>query len=188
MGCVYWVSAEVTAPGVVHHDGTFANFPIGEPNGSRSDRVNRLSEVMVAAGLKAPVVDDIRSWIWVKMISSLCWNPVTVLTTATLGEMNERLEVVGIVRRMMCEADAVAQRLGVKQMPISVEERIAFARSAVGHKMSMLQDLERGRPLEHEVLFQSIMTMRDLAKIPTPTLDDVYALLRLRASKLETKA
>jgi 2-dehydropantoate 2-reductase len=188
LGCVYWVSAEVTAPGIIHHDGNFANFPIGEPNGTRSERVSRISDVMVAAGVQAPVVDDIRSWIWVKMISSLCWNPLAVLTTATLGEMNDRPEVVNIVRRMMYEADAVAERLGVRQMPLSVDERIALARRAVGHKMSMLQDLERGRPLEHEVLFDSIMTMRGLAQIQTPTLDDVYALLRLRAAKLEGAA
>ena len=184
IGCVYWVASEVTAPGVIHHDGSLSRFPIGEPDGSNSERIARFAAVMKDAGLDAPVVPDIRAWIWAKMISSLCWNPVAVLTTATLVEMNARPEVVAIVARMMAEADALAARLGVERMPLSIEERIAAARNAGNHKMSMLQDLERGRPLELDVLVDSIEAMRELAQSPTPTIDDVYALLRLRVAKL----
>jgi 2-dehydropantoate 2-reductase len=184
LGCVYWVASEVTAPGVIHHDGSLSRFPIGEPNGSLSSpRILRFAEAMKAAGLDAPVVPDIRAWIWAKMISSLSWNPVAILTLATLAEMNAQPEVVAIVRRMMAEADALAMRLGVEKMPISIDERIAAARKAGNHKMSMLQDLERGRPLEIDVLVDSIIAMRELAQSATPTIDDVYALLRLRAAK-----
>ena len=116
------------------------------------------------------------------MISSLCWNPVAVLTLATLPELNARPELVAIVRRMMAEADALAARLGVEKMPLSIDERIAAACKAGAHKMSMLQDLERGRPLEIDVLADSVRAMRELAQSPTPTIDDVYALLRLRAA------
>ena len=183
LGCVYWVASEVTAPGVIHHDGSLSRFPIGEPDGSNSARIVRFAEAMKAAGLEAPVVPDIRAWIWAKMISSLSWNPVAILTLATLAEMNARPEIVAIVRRMMAEADALAARLGVEKMPISIDDRIAAARKAGNHKMSMLQDLERGRPLEIDVLVDSIVAMRELAQSPTPTIDDVYALLRLRAAK-----
>ena len=91
---------------------------------------------------------------------------------------------MAIVARMMAEADALAARLGVERMPLSVEARIAAARSAGNHKMSMLQDMERGRPLELDVLVVSIEAMRELAQSPTPTIDDVYALLRLRVAQL----
>jgi 2-dehydropantoate 2-reductase len=74
---------------------------------------------------------------------------------------------MSIVRRMMTEADAIAARLGVEQMPISIDERIAAARNAGAHKMSMLQDLERGRPLEIDVLVDSIAAMRELAQLAT---------------------
>lgn len=184
IGCVYWVASEVTAPGVIHHDGSLSRFPIGEPDGSNSERIGHLAAALKAAGLDAPVVPDIRAWIWAKMISSLCWNPVAILTLATLAEMNARPEVVAIVRRMMAEADALAARLGVAKMPLSIDERIAAARKAGAHKMSMLQDLERGRPLEIDVLVDSIVAMRELAQSPTPTIDAVYALLSLRAAKL----
>ena len=184
IGCVYWVASEVTAPGVVHHDGSLSRFPIGEPDGSNSERIGHLAAALKAAGLDAPVVPDIRAWIWAKMISSLCWNPVAILTLATLAEMNAQPEVVAIVRRMMAEADALAARLGVAKMPLSIDERIAAARKAGAHKMSMLQDLERGRPLEIDVLVDSIVAMRELAQSPTPTIDAIYALLSLRAAKL----
>lgn len=128
IGCVYWVASEVTAPGVIHHDGSLSRFPIGEPDGNRSERLLRLATALKTAGLDAPVVPDIRAWIWAKMISSLCWNPVAVLTGATLTEMNARPEVVTIVRRMMAEADALAARLGVEQLPLSVDQRIAATR------------------------------------------------------------
>jgi len=187
IGCVYWVASEVTAPGVIHHDGSLSRFPIGEPDGSSSERALRLAAALKGAGLDAPVVPDIRAWIWAKMISSLCWNPVATLTLATLSEMNARPEVVAIVRSMMSEADALAQRLGVQQMPISIEQRITAARNAGDHKMSMLQDLERGRALELDVLVDSIEAMREIAQSPTPTIDTVYALLRLRAAKLSPR-
>lgn len=183
IGCVYWVASEVTAPGVIHHDGSLSRFPIGEPDGSNSARITRFAQALSDAGLDAPVVPDIRAWIWAKMISSLCWNPVAVLTTATLAELNQRPEVVAIVRAMMAEADALAGRLGVARMPISIDQRIDAARHAGAHKMSMLQDLERGRPLELDVLVDSIGAMRELAGSATPTIDTVYALLRLRATK-----
>ena len=182
IGCVYWVASEVTAPGVIHHDGSLSRFPIGEPDGSTSERLTQLAGALASAGLDAPIVPDIRAWIWAKMISSLCWNPVATLTLATLSEMNARPEIVAIVRAMMTEADALAAKLGVEKTPITIDQRIAAARNAGHHKMSMLQDLERGRPLELDVLVDSIDAMRELAESPTPTIDGVYALLRLRAA------
>jgi 2-dehydropantoate 2-reductase len=183
LGCVYWVASEVTRPGVIHHDGSLSRFPIGEPDGMTSDRLSRFADLFKASGLDAPIVPDIRAWIWAKMISSLSWNPIATLTLATLSELNARPELVAIVRRTMAEADALARALGVERMPISIDDRIAAARNAAGHKMSMLQDLERGRPLEIDVLESSIVAMKELVDSPTPTIDDMLALLRMRASK-----
>lgn len=185
LGCVYWVATEVIEPGVVHHDGKLLRFPIGEPDGSASPRLTRLADAMNAAGLNAQVVPDIRAWIWAKMISSLSWNPVAVLTLATLAELNQSPGIVALVRRMMIEADALAAQLGVERLPIGIDERIAAARNAGAHKMSMLQDLERGRPLEIDVLVDSIEAMRELVGAETPTIDAVYALLKLRAEMLK---
>ncbi len=182
IGCVYWVASEVIAPGIVHHDGKLLRFPLGEPDGSTSPRVQKLADAMNAAGLNAPIVSDIRAWIWAKMISSLSWNPLAVLTGATLDRLSSSPDVVAIIRRMMREAEIVAEALGVQRWPITLDERIAAARNAGAHKMSMLQDFERGRPLETGVLLDSIVAMRELAGLQTPTIDEVYALLRLRVA------
>lgn len=182
IGCVYWVATEVVEPGVVHHDGRLLRFPIGEPDGTLSPRLLALRDAMAAAGLHPEPVTEIRAWIWAKLISSLCWNPLAVLTQATLDRLTTLPEVLTLVRRMMREAECVAEALGVARWPITIDERIAAARQAGAHRMSMLQDWDRGRPLEIEVLTGSIAAMRELAGVATPTIDEVYALLRLRAS------
>jgi 2-dehydropantoate 2-reductase len=181
LGVAYWFACEATAPGVVHHNGSSVRMPVGEPDGSMSPRVQRLADVLMQAGFDSPAMDNIRAWIWIKMISSLAWNPVAVLTRATLDKIIAEPRLVDMVHRMMAEADAIASKLGAPA-PMSVEERVAIARNASGHKMSMLQDVERGRPLEIDVLIDSIEAMRDIADLPTPTIDDVYALLKLHVA------
>lgn len=181
LGIVYWFACEAVRPGVIHHDGTSLRMPVGEPDGSISPRVARLSDALTRAGFDSPAVDNIRAWIWIKMISSLAWNPVAVLTRATLGEIIAQPRLLDMVRRMMAEADAVAAKLGAVA-PLPIDDRVAIARNASGHKMSMLQDVERGRPLEIDVLVQSMEAMREIAGLPTPTIEDVYALLSLHVA------
>jgi hypothetical protein len=110
-----------------------------------------LAQAMTEADMRALVRGDIRGEIWTKMIDGLCWNPVAVLTGATLGAIADRPEIVAIVRRMMTEAEAVANALGVV-LPQPMEKRIAVMLAACEHRMSMLQDLTRSRPLEIDVL------------------------------------
>ena len=183
IGCVYWVATEVVEPGLIHHDGKLLRFPIGEPDGRTTPRLRALADAMQEAGLNPQVVPDIRAWIWAKMISSLSWNPLAVLTEATLDRLTGTPEVVAIVRRMMREAETVAEALGITHWPITTDERIAAARSAGAHRMSMLQDWQRGRPLEIDVLTDSVSAMRTLADVATPTIEEIYALLRLRVMK-----
>jgi 2-dehydropantoate 2-reductase len=180
LGCVFRVAAESVEPGLIRQTGSYARLPIGEPDGTSSERAVRLSALMNQAGFESPVVPDIRGWIWHKMISSLCWNPLAVLTQATWGRVAGQPRIHALARRMMDEADAVATALGGKP-PLSIEERMAAPLSAPDHKMSMLQDLERGRPLEYEPIIESLHAMRTIAGLGTPTIDDIYALLSLRA-------
>jgi 2-dehydropantoate 2-reductase len=181
LGCVFWVAAEVESPGLIRHDGAGASFPLGEPDDTISPRLERLATAMREGGMKAPVTTNIRGWLWIKMISSLCWNPVATLGHATLGQVHEHPDAVELVRCMMIEAEDVATALGV-ELPVGREKRIATTKLASGHKMSMLQDLERGRPLEIDALADSIKTMREIAGVATPTIDLVLTLLKLRAA------
>ncbi|HSW18186.1 MAG TPA: 2-dehydropantoate 2-reductase [Ramlibacter sp.] len=180
LGCVQWIGAHVTAPGVVAQDGPKAGMPIGELDGSDSQRVRQLSQLLTASGIESKVNADIRAAIWVKFVNSLCWNPVAVLTLARLGEIGADPTAHALVEMLMNEADALATRLGLR-IPQAPAKRIALTLSAPQHKMSMLQDLEQGRPLELEPLMQSLAAVRELAGLPTPTLDTVLALAAVRA-------
>jgi 2-dehydropantoate 2-reductase len=179
IGCTFWVGTDTTGPGRVHQEGP-AIFPIGEPDGTDSPRLRALHGVFAAAGLRAPMRADIRGEIWAKMINSLTWNPLATLTLAPLGAIGAAPDILGIARAMMAEAEAVAAALGAT-LPTTAEQRIATTIAMGRHRMSMLQDLERGRVLELATLRDSIRAMRELAGVATPMIDTLYALLELRA-------
>ncbi|MSO76850.1 MAG: 2-dehydropantoate 2-reductase [Alphaproteobacteria bacterium] len=177
---VIYVAAEVIEPGTVRHeDGD--SYPLGEPDGSRSQRVLRLSRAIVAAGLRSPVRGAIRNEIWVKLWGNLSFNPVSVLTHATLAGIGRAPGAIELVHRMMLEGQAVAEALGVK-FPVDVERRIAGAIAVGEHKTSMLQDLERGRSMEIDALVAAVAELGDRVGVDTPYVDAVLALVRLRAT------
>lgn len=179
IGCVVYPACEVVEPGIVRHiEGD--RFTLGEPDGSRSDRAALLGKALIAAGLKAPLRQNIRDEIWIKLWGNLSFNPISALTGGTLEEIAADADVRAVVRTMMVEGQAVAEALGVK-FPISVDKRIEGAAAVGAHKTSMLQDLERGRPMEIDALVGSVKELGCLVGVPTPTIDMVLALVRLRA-------
>lgn len=182
LGCAYWAGAVVPEPGVAHLENEVCYVPLGEPDGSASPRVTKLSQAMTEAGLKAPVKPDIRSEIWTKMINSLTWNPIAVLTLADNGEIGRAPGAVAIARTMMTEAEAVAAVFGAR-MASPMEERIRFTIGLGRHRMSMLTDLLAGKPLEIGALADSIADLSELAGVPTPGIDMMLALLKLRAAR-----
>jgi 2-dehydropantoate 2-reductase len=180
IGCVVYPSCEIVAPGVVKHlEGN--RFMLGEPDGSQSPRVVALSEALRAAGFKAPVRRKIRDDIWFKLLGNATFNPVSVLTDATLEDMGTDPAVRGLIRQMMSEAVAVATALGVK-FAMDIDRRIDGAVAVGAHKTSMLQDLEAGRPLELDALVAAVTELGRLVKVPTPTIDLVLSLARLKAA------
>lgn len=179
IGCVVYPACEVTAPGVVQHvEGD--RFTLGEPSGEKTARIAALSEALVKAGLKAPVRPRIRDEIWIKLWGNLCFNPISALTHATLDVIATEPGTRAVARSMMLEAQAIGEKLGVK-FGIDVDKRIAGAAGVGAHKTSMLQDLERGRPMEIDALVTAVQEMGRLVDVPTPTVDIVLALIRQRA-------
>jgi 2-dehydropantoate 2-reductase len=177
IGCVVYPSCEIVAPGVVRHlEGT--RFMLGEPDGSRSPRVTALGEVLTAAGLKAPVRKRIRDDIWFKLLGNATFNPVSVLTRATLEQMGKDPAVRDLIRTLMTEAVAVAERLDVS-FAMDIEKRIDAAVDVGAHRTSMLQDFEQGRALELDALVAAVVEMGQLVGVLTPTLAQVLALVRL---------
>ena len=181
IGCIVYPAAEVPEPGIIDHS-YGDRFTLGEPDGSRTPRIAALSEALIGAGFKAPVRPKIRDELWVKLWGNLAFNPISALTGATLDVLTGDAGQRGVARAMMLEAQAVAEKLGVK-FPIGVDKRIEGAGAVGAHKTSMLQDLERGRPMEHEALVGAVAELGRIVELPTPSIDAVLALIRLRARR-----
>jgi 2-dehydropantoate 2-reductase len=179
IGCIVYPATEVIEPGVIQH--VYGDkFPIGEPSGERTERVERLSGLMEAAGLRAPVLDRIRDEMWLKLWGNLCFNPISALTHATLDVIASDEGTRAVAKAMMLEAQAIAERLGVR-FRVDVERRINGAGAVGAHKTSMLQDLERGRAMEIDPLVTVVQELGRKVDIPTPTIDTVLALVQQRA-------
>jgi 2-dehydropantoate 2-reductase len=179
IGCIVYPAAEVPEPGVIEH--TYGDrFTLGEPDGSRTPRIAALSEALIAAGFKAPVRPKIRDEMWVKLWGNMAFNPISALTTATLDVLIADDGQRGVARAMMLEGQAVAEALGVR-FAIDVDKRIAGGAEVGAHKTSMLQDLERGRPMEIEALLGVVVELSELVGVSVPTSRTVLALVRARA-------
>lgn len=179
IGCVVYPACDVAEPGIIEH--LYGDrFTLGEPGGEKTDRVKRLSELLIEADLKAPI-RNIRDEIWIKLWGNLCFNPISALTHATLDVIaTESPGTRDISRLMMREAQAIGEKLGIR-FGVDIEKRINGAAAVGAHKTSMLQDLERNRPMEIDALVTAVQEMGHLVNVPTPTIDVVLALVRQRA-------
>ena len=179
LGTVLWAAAEMPEPGGVHHT-SGVRMPLGEPDGSRSDRALHLAEVLAGAGLKTPVRTDIRAEIWLKLWGNLAFNPVSVLTQATLEDLAADVGVRPVIRAMMVEAEAVAGALGIR-FSVDVDARIQMAAEVGPHRTSTLQDLLAGKPLEIDALLGAVVEIARMIEVPTPYLEMIYGLTVRRA-------
>jgi 2-dehydropantoate 2-reductase len=183
IGCVVYPACELQTPGVVRHiEGD--RFPMGELDGSTSERVMRVSQCFTNAGFKAPVLDDIRSEIWLKLWGNLTFNPISSLAHSTLVDICQFPLTHALAANMMREVQAVAHKLGIA-FRVSIDKRIAGAEKVGKHKTSMLQDIEAGRPPEIDALVGSVVELGRLTHTPTPHIDTVYALVKLLARTME---
>jgi 2-dehydropantoate 2-reductase len=179
IGCIVYPATEIEEPGVIRH--VYGDrFPLGEPSGERSADVENLAALFVKAGLQAPVLDRIRDEIWLKLWGNVCFNPISALTHATLDVIGSDPGTRTVAKAMMLEAQAIAESFGVG-FRVDVERRIEGARKVGAHKTSMLQDLERNRPMEIDPLVTVVQEMGRLTQIPTPAIDTVLALTTQRA-------
>jgi 2-dehydropantoate 2-reductase len=183
IGCVVDPACEVVAPGVVAHE-EFKRFTLGEPDGTRSDRVLALSQALVAAGFEAPVRDNIRWNIWLKLWGNVCFNPISALTGATLDRITGEPALRALCKSMMLETQAVNEAFGIRIPTEMMDRRLVAAGTVAGHKMSMLQDVERGRSMEIDALVTAVQELGRLVRVATPVIDAVLALVQERGRGL----
>jgi 2-dehydropantoate 2-reductase len=177
VGALAYFSTDIAEPGVIHH--TEGNrLSLGEPNGTRSDRVKVLAQALIAAGLRAPVTTRFRHEIWVKLLGNVAFNPISALTRATLEEMVRHPDLSSVIRDVMTETEAVAGKLGI-ELPISIDQRMAGAEKVGAHKTSMLQDYEAGRPMELDAIVGAVVELGERLNVPMPATRTVYACARM---------
>jgi 2-dehydropantoate 2-reductase len=177
IGCVVYPAAELAAPGIVQHlEGD--RFTLGELDGSKSERLQTLSQTLRRAGLKAPIRNQIRNELWVKLWGNLAFNPISALTRATLDQICQYPLTRELARNMMAEAQTIGEKLGV-EFGIPLEQRIAGAEKVGAHKTSMLQDIEAGRSTEVDAIVGAVAELGRLVGVATPHIDAVYATVKL---------
>jgi 2-dehydropantoate 2-reductase len=182
IGCVVYPATELVSHGVIKHvEGN--RFPLGELDGTTTARVQRVADVFVRAGLKAPVLEDIRAEIWLKLWGNMTFNPISALARATLAGICQYPLTRTLAAEMMTEAQAIANKLGIT-FRVPLEKRIGGAEKVGHHKTSMLQDVEAGRDLEVDALLGAVLELGQLTKTPTPHLNTIYALTKLLAKNI----
>ena len=183
IGCVVYPASELVEPGVVRHiEGD--RFPVGELDGSTSERVTAIANTFIKAGFKAPVLDNIRAEIWLKLWGNLTFNPISALSHSTLVDICQYPLTRELAANMMAEAQAVANKLGIT-FRVSIDKRIGGAEKVGKHKTSMLQDVEAGRAPEIDALVGSVVELGKLTGTPTPHIDATYALVKLLGKTME---
>ncbi len=177
VGTVTFPAGEIAAPGVVRH--TEGNrFPIGELDGSRTERAQLLVDMLTRAGFKSFVIEDIRAEMWLKLWGNLSFNPISALTRATLVDICQYPLTRQLARTLMEEAQEVAGRLGIT-FRVGIDRRIAGAERVGAHKTSMLQDVEAGRSLEIDAIIGVVSELGRLVGVATPSVDAIQALVAL---------
>ncbi|MDF5710626.1 MAG: 2-dehydropantoate 2-reductase [Nostoc sp. S4] len=177
IGCVVYPATEIIEPGVIKHiEGD--RFTLGEIDGSKSDRIQLLAQTLKQAGFKAPIRNQIRTEIWIKLWGNVAFNPISALTGATLEDICRYPLTRELARQMMSEVQAIAENLGIK-FGITLEQRINGAENVGAHKTSMLQDIEAGRPTEIDAIVGAVTELGKLTQIRTPHIDAIYASIKL---------
>jgi len=185
VGSIVYFATEISSPGVIQHiEGN--RISMGEPDGTRSDRIRQIAEALIASGLRCPVTTRIRHEIWVKVLGNASFNPVSALTHATLAQMARDPGVSSVIRSIMQEVEAVSQKLGM-ELPVSIDQRIAGAEKVGEHKTSMLQDLEVGRPMELEALVGAVVELGERVGLPMTCTRTVYNCAKLLAQNSKNK-
>ena len=177
LGCIAYPAAAIAEPGVIRHiEGN--RFPIGELDGSNSERVQKVFAALTEAGFKSRVLDDVRSEIWLKLWGNMTFNPISALTHSTLVDICQFPLTRALAATMMTEAQTIGERLGA-QFRVPMERRISGAESVGKHKTSMLQDVEAGKPLEIDGMLGVVVELAEVTGVEVPTLRALHACVSL---------
>lgn len=182
IGTVVYAGNSLIEPGVVLSTAPTAGMiSIGEPDGTKNERITALSQMLESAGYKAPIAADIRQAVWLKLVgSNLASMPLCTLLGKPLSIFSQNEALAALNRNILREGMAVAAAWG-HVLPIDPDGAQDPKLLTNNHKPSMAQDFERGRMLEIDPILTAAQRLARAAHVATPNLDAVMALLVQRA-------
>lgn len=179
LGGLAYIFSSVVEPGVIRHESPFDRIQLGELPGGRSERAGAVEMVLKRAGIEAQQVPDIRAALWTKFLFLTAASGMCAVTRSPMGAVRGDSDSREMFIAAMREVYALARRLGIAVKDGIVEETVTFADSVPAElRPSMLNDLERGRPLELEALNGAVVRMGRQANLPTPVNAFIYAALK----------
>jgi 2-dehydropantoate 2-reductase len=176
LGGVVWSACTVTEPGTVRVQTALSRLILGAPAGGPAPSAQPIAAALEAGGMKGEVSEDIRTAVWTKLINNLTNGPICLLTRRDMRATFEDATLLEAARRVMREGLALAAALG-HAVPGEPEKTILRSVS-IAHKPSILQDLEAGRALEFDALFEAPLDLAREAGVAMPTLELLVALAR----------
>jgi len=184
LGATAFVGTYVKEPGVVVHEAA-GLLEIGELSGKPSERVERLVEELKKCGIEVRASRDINYTLWKKLMWNVAFNPYSVITGATVGEILSQPETYGIVKNLMKECMEVAKAYGVKLKEKTMEGYLKSSPDLMNYKTSMLLDFERGKSIEIEGITGALIRKAEKKGIPVPYNRCVYGTVKLLLKKRE---
>jgi 2-dehydropantoate 2-reductase len=155
---------------------------IGNANGEDLPAVGALRAALETSGMSSPAPREIRQSVWAKLVQNVGNSSLCLLTQATVSDVVNDPLVGALNRRAKAEAEAIAAALGIDISQAPRRPSGGQASGAVGHKPSMLQDYERGRPMEVEAQLMAPLALARQARVKTPTLDMIIPLAAHKAA------
>ncbi|MDW3207024.1 MAG: 2-dehydropantoate 2-reductase [Alphaproteobacteria bacterium] len=180
IGCAVYLAAEIQAPYTVVSAGV-RKLVIGGASGDDTGFLTDVAELFETSGIPAPVTPNIRAEVMNKLMGNLWANPISVIIGGTMAELTADSNVRDVGRRMMAEFETLCSTgLGLT-MPLSIDKRLEGAAKLGAFRTSMLQDIDRGRPIELEAILGAAIEIADMVGTPSETMRTVYALTKLKA-------
>ncbi|HEU4350805.1 MAG TPA: 2-dehydropantoate 2-reductase [Burkholderiales bacterium] len=183
IGCVVYSANEVREPGVIVNNVPGNNMLIvGQADDRESEKVLALRRILTDSDLYSPPTQDIRSSVWAKLVQNLSTAALCTLLGATVKDVRGDAALAELSTRLAAEARAIAAAHGIDPERAPTRPGGGQSSGAISHKPSMLQDYERGRPMEIEALLVAPLAFARAARVAAPTLETVVPLVVFRAS------
>ena len=177
-GGTAYIAAVIAEPGLIRHT-AMDQLIFGELDGARSPRLEQLLTACRRAGFQATLSDHILIDIWSKFVRLSVFSGMTAVTRCPLGPLRDDVDLVAMMQAAGMETMAVARASGVAVPTFVLGEMMKMARELPANaKSSMLEDLERGKPLELPWLSGAVVRIGREHDVETPIHRFITAVLQ----------